>query len=266
MPGGLGHLVVRHGPGVPVDARLVGVLEVRSSSRWNGARHRVTSLDELPSAGAVLLDLTPRQVLSIAGGRTWTQIRQASAGATGTGGVFKAVGVDGPIPWSSQRSRGTVHLGGTMAEVAAAEDDVARGRHPSRPFVLLAQQSLFDPSRAPSGVETAWAYCHVRNRSTLDMTSASRHRSSGSPPGSATASSPGTRRRPRQQSVTTPTTSEGTSAVVRRSSTSSGATVPGRTDGRCCGPVPPVLDTARRGEARPVWLACCDEVSDALHR
>jgi phytoene dehydrogenase-like protein len=79
--------------------------------------------------------------------------------------------LDGPIPWKATECgrAGTVHLGGTIAEIAAAERAVWSGQHPERPFVLLAQQSLFDPSRAPEGKHTAWAYCHVPNGSTFDM-------------------------------------------------------------------------------------------------
>jgi phytoene dehydrogenase-like protein len=89
--------------------------------------------------------------------------------------VFKVDwALDGPIPWTAPAcaQAATVHVGGTWAEVAAAEADVGRGRHPERPFVLVAQQSLFDPSRAPAGRHTGWAYCHVPNGSTVDMTDA----------------------------------------------------------------------------------------------
>ncbi len=88
-------------------------------------------------------------------------------------GVFKLdLALDGPLPWTAPECRraATVHLGGTMAEVAAAEADVAAGRHPDRPFVLLVQPTLFDPSRAPAGRHVVWAYCHVPNGSTVDMT------------------------------------------------------------------------------------------------
>src|SRR5206468_2606919 len=79
--------------------------------------------------------------------------------------------LDGPIPWRAAAcsGAGTIHLGGTLQEVAAAEADVWEGRHPERPFVILAQQSLFDPSRAPAGKHTAWAYCHVPHGSVIDM-------------------------------------------------------------------------------------------------
>jgi len=77
-----------------------------------------------------------------------------------------------PVPWTAAECRkaGTVHVGGTAGEIAAGEAQVSRGEHPQRPFVLVAQQSLFDPSRAPSGKHTLWAYCHVPNGSTFDMT------------------------------------------------------------------------------------------------
>ena len=82
--------------------------------------------------------------------------------------------LSGPIPWADEASRraGTVHVGGTFEEVAGAEALVSRGNHPERPFVILAQQSLFDPSRAPAGQHTAWGYCHVPAGSTVDMTQA----------------------------------------------------------------------------------------------
>ena len=79
-----------------------------------------------------------------------------------------------PVPWANEAARraGCLHLGGTLEEIAAAELDVAKGRHPRRPFMLVGQQSLIDPSRAPDGQHTLWAYCHVPARSTLDMTEA----------------------------------------------------------------------------------------------
>ncbi|MBV9713217.1 MAG: NAD(P)/FAD-dependent oxidoreductase [Ktedonobacteraceae bacterium] len=87
-------------------------------------------------------------------------------------GVFKVdYALDGPIPWKAGDClrAGTVHLGGTFGEIATAERQVARGQLPERPFVLLAQQSLFDPTRAPEGKQTVWAYCHVPNGSDCDM-------------------------------------------------------------------------------------------------
>jgi phytoene dehydrogenase-like protein len=87
--------------------------------------------------------------------------------------VFKVdIAIDGPIPWRADGvdRAGTVHVGGTLEEIARAEAAVTAGRHPERPFVLLAQQSLFDPTRAPAGQHTVWAYCHVPNGSSEDQT------------------------------------------------------------------------------------------------
>jgi phytoene dehydrogenase-like protein len=134
---------------------------------------RVTSLCDLPPARSVLLDLTPRQVARISGDLLPARYRRALRHYRYGPGVFKVdYALSGPVPWRSPvvAQAGTVHVGGTLAEITAAERDVARGRHPERPFVLLAQQSLFDPSRAPAGKHTAWAYCHVPRGSTVNMT------------------------------------------------------------------------------------------------
>lgn len=141
---------------------------------------RVDSLDELPSAAAVVLDVTPRQVVDIAGDRLPSRYRRSLSSFRYGPGVFKVDWVlDGPVPWADPHSAdaGTVHLGGTLEEVTAAEDDVVAGRHPERPYVLIAQHTRFDPSRVdvaprPSGqpLETLWGYCHVPNGSSVDMT------------------------------------------------------------------------------------------------
>ena len=136
---------------------------------------RVESLDELPAARAVLCDLTPRPFLAIAGDRLPEAYRQRLAGWRYGAGAFKLdLALDGPIPWAAEQcaGAGTVHLGGTLAEIAAAEAAVARGEVPERPFVLLAQQSAFDRSRAPGGGHTVWAYAHVPSGSTADATAA----------------------------------------------------------------------------------------------
>lgn len=136
---------------------------------------RVASLDDLPPARAVLFDLTPRQVVAIAGDRLDPRSRRRLERFRYGPGSFKVdYALDGPVPWSNEAcSRaGSVHVGGTLSEVAAAERDVARGRHPLRPFVLTSQPSLFDPTRAPAGRHTFWAYCHVPHGSTVDMTGA----------------------------------------------------------------------------------------------
>jgi phytoene dehydrogenase-like protein len=134
---------------------------------------RVRSVEEVPRARAVLLDVTPRQLLEISGHHFPGRYRRALARYRYGPGVFKVdFALDGPIPWEAEGCgrAGTVHLGGTLDEVSAGEDAVSRGEHPEKPFVLLAQQSLFDETRAPEGKHTVWAYCHVPNGSTVDMT------------------------------------------------------------------------------------------------
>lgn len=133
----------------------------------------VSSLDELPPTRAVLCDVSPRQLLTLAGDRLPSRYARAVGRFRHGPGVFKLDwALDGPVPWSDPTlaRAGTVHLGGTLDEVRAAEHDVAAGRHPDEPFLLLAQQSLFDPTRAPGGAQTLWGYCHVPHGSTVDMT------------------------------------------------------------------------------------------------
>ena len=133
---------------------------------------RVTNVDEVPRTRAVLFDVTPRQLLSIAGKHFTGGYRRALRRYRYGPGVFKVdFALDGPIPWRDEAClrAGTIHLGGTLEEIAAGEAAVWRGEHPERPFVLLAQQSLFDPTRAPEGKHTLWAYCHVPHASTFDM-------------------------------------------------------------------------------------------------
>ncbi|MBW3571801.1 MAG: NAD(P)/FAD-dependent oxidoreductase [Gemmatimonadetes bacterium] len=133
----------------------------------------VRSLDELPRARATFLDLTPRQVLRVAGDRLPGRYRRALERFRYGPGAFKVDwALDGPIPWTAAECAraGTVHLGGTMEEIADAEEHVWGGGHAERPFVLVAQPTLADPSRAPAGRHTAWAYCHVPNGSAEDMT------------------------------------------------------------------------------------------------
>jgi phytoene dehydrogenase-like protein len=149
------------------EARELGVEIVTGS--------RVESLADLPPARAVLLDVTPRQVVAIGGDRLPAgYVRSLSRFRYGPG-VFKVDwALDGPIPWGDPAAAraGTVHVGGTMGDVAASEAAVAAGRIADRPFVLVVQASRFDPSRAPAGRHTAWAYCHVPNGSVVDMTGA----------------------------------------------------------------------------------------------
>lgn len=137
--------------------------------------HRVTDVDQLPPARVVMLDLTPRQVLAVAGHRFPPRYRRRLARWRYGAGVFKVDwALDEPIPWVDPdlAGAGTVHLGGPAQQIVAAEREVARGRIAASPYVLLVQACAADPTRAPAGRSTAWAYCHVPNGSTVDMTSA----------------------------------------------------------------------------------------------
>ncbi|MGB0114784.1 MAG: NAD(P)/FAD-dependent oxidoreductase [Ilumatobacteraceae bacterium] len=134
---------------------------------------RIDALADLPAADATLLDLTPRQVVAIAGDVLPDRYRRALSSYRYGPGVFKVDwALDGPIPWANPECAraGTVHLGGTLEEITAAEAEVAAGRLPQRPYVLLVQPTRFDDARAPAGTETVWAYCHVPSGSTVDMT------------------------------------------------------------------------------------------------
>jgi phytoene dehydrogenase-like protein len=127
---------------------------------------RVESLGELEGVERVVLDVTPRQFLALATGRLPEPYRGRLERFRYGPGVFKLDwALDGPIPWRAREcaQAATVHVGGALAELVASEREPWRGGVVERPFVLLAQQSLFDPSRAPSGKQTAWAYCHVPN-------------------------------------------------------------------------------------------------------
>jgi phytoene dehydrogenase-like protein len=135
--------------------------------------HRVESVDELDDAGSVLLDVTPRQVVALAGHRLPSGYLRALSRYRYGPGVFKVDwALDGPIPWrdAAVGRVGTVHLGGELEEIAEAEAQVTAGRVPDRPYVLLAQPTVCDPSRAPAGKHVGWAYCHVPHGSDVDMT------------------------------------------------------------------------------------------------
>lgn len=133
----------------------------------------VENIDALPSSRAVLFDVTPRQLLRIASHRLPENYKRSLQRYRYGPGSFKLdFALSDPIPWQAQEclQAGTVHLGGTFAEIAASERQVWQGEPSERPFVLLAQQSLFDVTRAPEGMHTAWTYCHVPHGSTFDMT------------------------------------------------------------------------------------------------
>ncbi len=159
------------GGSVAVAAALVAELRALGGELVTG--HRVRSLDDLPPARAVLFDVTPRQLVAIAGERLAPGTQRRAERYRYGSGVFKVDwALDGPVPWSATGPgrAATVHLGGTLDEIAVSEADVAAGRHPDRPFVLFVQYTPWDVSRAPAGKSTAWAYCHVPSGSTVDMT------------------------------------------------------------------------------------------------
>jgi phytoene dehydrogenase-like protein len=134
--------------------------------------HPVSNVDDL-RARTVMLDLTPRQVLQVAGHRLAPRYRAGLQRYSYGAGAFKLDwALDGPVPWRDPQctQAGTLHLTGSAGELIASEAAVGRGEHPERPFVLITQPTLADPTRAPAGRHTLWGYCHVPNGSTVDMT------------------------------------------------------------------------------------------------
>lgn len=133
----------------------------------------IHSLSDLPAAHAILCDITPRQLVNIAGDCLPEGYKRRLQRFRYGPGSFKVdYALDGPIPWKDETClrAGTVHLGGTFEEIMASEWQVAHGQPPEQPYVLLTQASLFDETRAPTGKHTAWVYCHVPHASTFDMT------------------------------------------------------------------------------------------------
>ena len=133
----------------------------------------ITTIDQLPSHRAVLMDITPRQLIDIAGDRLpGSYVNRLKKFRYGSG-VFKIDYIlSEQVPWNDPRCKkaGTIHLGGTFDEIAAGEKIMDSGNHAEKPYVLIAQQSNFDDTRTPDGRQTLWAYCHVPNGSTRDMT------------------------------------------------------------------------------------------------
>jgi phytoene dehydrogenase-like protein len=161
---------VARGGSQAVAGALASVLRSLGGEIETG--RRVESVDELGDA-LVLLDLTPKQVLAVAGHRLPERYRRALGRYRYGPGVFKLDwALDGPVPWQAPEARraGTVHLGGTFDEIAASEAAATAGDHAERPYVLLSQPTVCDPSRAPEGKHTVWAYCHVPSGSERDMT------------------------------------------------------------------------------------------------
>ncbi|MFN2582349.1 MAG: phytoene desaturase family protein [Candidatus Dormibacteria bacterium] len=162
--------VARAGSG-SIARALTSYLQSLGGVVTNGAT--VTSLSDLPPARAYVFDTSPRQVATIAEpmlpSRYVERLHRYRYGP----GVFKMDwALDAPIPWRDPRclEASTVHVGGTLGEIAEGEAAVSRGDHATSPYVLLVQQTLFDPTRAPEGKHTAWAYCHVPAGSTRDQT------------------------------------------------------------------------------------------------
>lgn len=178
---GLVLMIAGHAVGWPVPKGGAGALTAALASLFRSLGGtietglRVESLDDLPDAKAVLLALTPRQIVDVAGGRLGPRhVRRFESWEYGPG-VFKVDwALDGPIPWEAGdcHRAGTVHVGGDLEEIAASERAVWNGVVSDRPFVLLAQPSLFDETRSPDGKHTAWAYCHVPNGWAGDATEA----------------------------------------------------------------------------------------------
>jgi phytoene dehydrogenase-like protein len=154
-----------------ISGALAAVVREHGGSIETG--RRVRSLAELPRADAVVLDLAPGAVLDVAGARLPARVASAYRRYRHGPGAFKVdLAVDGGVPWTNAATRraGTVHAAGSFAEIVAGERAIDRGRMPERPFVLVCQQSLADPSRARDGVHPVWAYAHVPSGYTGDAT------------------------------------------------------------------------------------------------
>jgi phytoene dehydrogenase-like protein len=173
---GLALLVLGHVVGWPFprggSQRLADALAGKLRE-LGGELRKASVVDSLPRADLVLADVVPRELLRIAGGRLPERYTRRLRSYRHGPGAFKVDwALDGPIPWRAAECRraGTVHLGGSLDEISSSEWGAWRGRPVERPFVLLAQTSLFDPTRAPAGKHTGWAYCHVPNGSPAEMT------------------------------------------------------------------------------------------------
>src|SRR5271157_614601 len=175
---GLMLVALAHGVGWPVvvggSARITDTMAAAlvanggsiETGRW------VRSLAELPSASATILDVSPKMLLQLAGDRLPGGYRSALRRFRYGPGVCKVdFALSGPVPWTNEdcRRAGTLHLGGPFEQVAAAEAEVAAGKHPQDPYVLVVQPGVADPSRAPAGQQTLWTYCHVPSGSDVDM-------------------------------------------------------------------------------------------------
>jgi phytoene dehydrogenase-like protein len=176
---GLMMLIAGHRAGWPCargGSQSIVAAMIRRIARHGGevrVGHRVASMADIPSSKVVLFDLTPRQVVAIAGEALPPRYRSRLGRFRYGAGSFKIDwSLDGPIPWKNDACRraGTVHVVGEWKELAASERAVSEGKISDRPFVLVAQQSLFDRTRAPDEKHTGWGYCHVPHGSRIDAT------------------------------------------------------------------------------------------------
>lgn len=176
---GLALLLAGHAKGWPIAkggsqsivAALVAELEAHGGSVETN--RPIRSMKDLPNARSYLFDTTPAALVRIAGDRLPARFARRLLRFRHGPGIFKIdYALSGPVPWTAPECRraGTVHVGGSLDEIVRSEREANRGSHGERPFVLAAQQSLFDPTRAPQGKHTFWAYCHVPAGSTVDMT------------------------------------------------------------------------------------------------
>lgn len=175
---GLTLLMAAHRVGWPVakggSGAIASALELHLQNLGGAIEtgYRVSEWRQIPSARAILFDTSIPTLLAVAADRFPGDYMERLRRFRPAPGIFKVDwALSGPIPWQNRdcARAGTVHIGGELDEIAYSEAAVGRGEHPAKPFVLLAQPSLFDPTRAPAGKHTAWAYCHVPNGSTVDM-------------------------------------------------------------------------------------------------
>jgi len=157
-----------------ITQALIGYLETLGGTVQTSCRVDAAAFRELESSSElVLFDTAPRQLVEIAGDRLSPKYRNELVQFKSAPGAFKVdYALSQPVPWRAADCRRaiTIHVGGSFEEIAEAENAVANGREAERPFVLVAQPTLYDPSRAPDGKHVLWAYCHVPNGSTFDMT------------------------------------------------------------------------------------------------
>ncbi|MEC5190790.1 MULTISPECIES: phytoene desaturase family protein [unclassified Arthrobacter] len=176
MLGTLAHTVgwpVPIGGSAAIAAAMIADIEAHGGAVETGAR--IGSLAELPPVQATLLDVAPPGLLRLAGGKLPERYSRALESFRFGDGACKVDFIlSGPVPWAAPglADAGTIHVGGTRAEMAEAENHVAAGRHPARPYVLVSQPSPFDAGRAPAGRHILWSYCHVPAGSTVDMAEA----------------------------------------------------------------------------------------------